>query len=219
MKWDKDRLLVSEIWPEYEGPSDSFSANRGDSMANTSRCEHLFQILKSSAIALDQFITYKGYVRHPSEHMPLDWRETDSPSDQCLPFYIAANTFKKDEMFARIKKAGWKTGNGDLVSPIFFAVLKDSTWMLNLALVGQLAIFKLPIRWSDSKHSLELSANSSADVLNWFHASCMASPWVRKLVSKDWIKEKITAYFKDEPNSSWLVELYKQAIDIVYKGA
>ncbi len=120
-------------------------------------------------------------------------------------------------MSRRIASNGWRTGNGDLVSLIFFAILADCTWLLNLALVGQLGIFKLPIRWSDSKHNLELSANSSADVLNWFHASIQASPWVRKLVSASWLMGKIKDYFKDEPNNQWVIDSYEQVVILYYK--
>lgn len=213
---DENGLLVSEIWPDT---TDEYKvANRGDSMANSARADHLFGLLNHPMkINLTPFVTVDGYVRHPSPLMPKDWCETDSPTDQCLPFYIAGTIEQKIEMRYRIKKANWRTGNGDLVSPIFAAIITHNTFMLNIFLAAQVLIFKLPVRWSDSKHNFELSANSSGDVLNWFHAVAYgASSWVRKLVTKDWLKKKIADYFADEPNSIWLVDLYNQAIDKIY---
>jgi hypothetical protein len=110
----------------------------------------------------------------------------------------------------------WCTGNGDLLTPAYYAIVIGSKWKLNIALAVQALLFKFPWRWSDEKKKLERSKGSSCDWLNFFHAAKCASPWVLKLVSKETLYNKIKAYYLEgsdfEPNAEWLVELYRKAI-------
>lgn len=216
MRIDEYGVLVSEIWPDT---GDGWAANRGDSMANTARWFHLKWLVDgdSETRVLENFITEKGYVRHPSPQMPDDWKESDIPTDQCLPLFLGFRGHGKFVMLDRIRKAGWRTGNGDLVSPAFYAILTDRAWLLGLALAAQLLIFRLPVRWSDSKRNLELSANSSADVLNFIHALLSTKSIVNKFVDKLWLMEKIQSYFRNEPNSEFLIDFYRRAIWVVLR--
>ena len=213
MRLDENDVLVSEIYPDDTG----FIPNRGDSMANTSRWVHLETILRISAThhQLAQFVSPTGYLRHPSKIMPKDWCESDSSTDQCLPFYIAARYDESQQMYDRIKAAGWRTGNGDLISPLFYAILNNSQWKIDLCILGQIALFSIPYRWSDSKKWFESSKDSSADFLNWFHCLPLASSWVKKLINKNHVRAKIQMYFFGEPRVYWLLDLYDKAIEKV----
>lgn len=209
MKRDNLGLLVSEIWPD-EGRG--FYSNRGDSMANTSRLFHLYDILcKPRDPVMSHFISPTGYLRHPSDQMPLDWRESDSSTDQCLPFYIAAETTLQKQMFERIKSWHWRTGNGDLVSPTFYGILAKSKWITDISLAGQALISCAPIRWNDEKKRLTWEPNASGDLLNWFHAAAYTKSWALKLISRERFMSAVGRYFQNEPNSQWLVDLYIEA--------
>ncbi len=210
MRIDENGVLVSEIWRDTDRAG--WCANRGDSLANTSRwC----LLLNEQRNCLPGFRTGEGYLRHPSPMMPDAWKETDIPTDQLLPYFLASHKDYQTEIILRIKHNGWRTGNGDYVSPMFWAVLHNQRWALNIALIAQLAIFSIPIRWSDSKKWFESSKDSTADVLNWFHCLPLASQWVRRQVNKDHARQKIHAYYSNEPNSGWLLDLYDQAIEKV----
>ena len=196
-------------------------SNMGDSCAETARLAHLNQRLGWPYNEnLDKFRTDIGYVRHPSPELPLDWRESDFSSDQALPLYLAYRSiryqFYAEEMKETIKRAGWRTGNGTLVNPLFFSLLVGKRWLINLAVAGQSLIFKIPFRWSDSKKKFESTSEASGDYLNWFHASLYASPWARRLVPPSVMIQKLEHYYRNEPNSKELINLYKRVIEKEY---
>jgi hypothetical protein len=215
MKQDETGLLVSEIY------QDGVPANLGDSMANTARMIHLAQLhmpsedYRGAVKLLKQFRTEKGYVRHPSPNLPVEWRENDTSSDQMLPWYIITKSVAPElasEMRQRVKASYFRSGNGGIVAPVFFAILIDSKILLNIFLSLQVVLFKVPWRWNDEKKSLEKSEGSTCDYLNWFHASRLASPWVQRLISKETLNKKILSYYETEPNSEWLTEVYSEVI-------
>lgn len=213
MRFDEYGLILSG--------ADSSPADMGDSAAESSRYVHLKQqINETPPIVLSFFRTETGYVRHPSPLLPADWRESDFSSDQALPLFLAMRNTRyqlgSDEMYRRIKEAGWRTGNGNLVSPMFYSLLTNSKTLLNLTIIAQALIFKIPFRWSDSKRKFETSEDASGDYLNFFHASLYASKWARWFVSKATLVAKIEHYYRNEPNSADLVNLYKQVIDLKY---
>lgn len=207
MKYDDYGTLVMEHV--------DFPGSVGDSCAETARYRHLIMCaghpLKLEP--LDKFITDKGYIRHPDS----PWREDDFSSDQALPLYLALRKFehvspRAEEMRNRIKSAGWKTGNGDLISPLFFALLVKNDTLLFLALLAQALIFKIPWRWNDEKRTIESSEGSSCDYLNWFHAALYINPRYRRwMVSDAKLISMVEHYYKNEPNSGWVVNAYKEA--------
>jgi hypothetical protein len=208
MKIDEFGCLVME----HSSPE----GNLGDSCAETGRLEHMLMVLgEPSQCSMFPFLTDKGYVRHPN----AIWREDDFSSDQALPFYLVTkNRPLGIQMHQRIQAAGWKTGNGTFVSPGFYALLKDSQFLINQTLAAQALIFKFPWRWSDSKKWFEKSEGSSADYLNWIHAAAYAYPWVRNMIPKQRLKDKVIDYYDSEPYSIWVVELYERFIDLHFQG-
>lgn len=198
-------------------------AGLADSCAETSREERLMQILGITPTTerLLNFITPLGYVRHPSPTLPIDWRENDFSSDQALPLYLAlryARMSEADVMKAKIKANHWRTGNGDLVSPYFFAALIDSVLLMSIVcLIGAL-VFTFPFRWSDSKKAFESSANATGDYLNYFHCLPFTYSWVRRTIDAQRLMEKIRTYYLFEADSDALLRLYAQAIAKVCNG-
>lgn len=211
MKSDSFGCLISE--------QGDYPSNLGDSCAETCRALHMRHWLKAYTIipflSYYKFITESGYVRHPNA--PHDWREDDFTSDQALPLFVFLKASHSEDlklqMISRIRENNWKTGNGDLVTPIFFSLLIESKWLLNFCLIIQTLLFKLPFRWSDSKKKFESMENMSGDYLNFIHASAYASPIVRKLISQTKLKDRVRHYYKDEPNCAWLIALYDEFIE------
>lgn len=188
----------------------------GDSMAETGRLEHLDYLLRNNDRNLDLsfFRTEKGYIRHTD--IPEDWKETDSTSDQCLPWYLACINTHNDlakEMKQRIKRDRYRTGNGDLINPMFFAILIENRFLLSLFVALQALLFKVIYRWNDEKNKFEESEGSTCDYINWIHCAIYTYPIVRNMVSKTILKEKVKSYYAIEPNCLWLIELYNRVID------
>lgn len=211
---DSYRTLQSEIG--------TYPGNIGDSCANTSRYKHAKTRLNEPVNDVDlwAFATPAGAVRHPNAPEKDDkgesWRETDFSCDQAEPWLLAA--MASDPYLASLIKDyiihnGYRTGNGDLVSPGMFAIVKGWKWLLNLSLVGQVIIFKIPVRWNDGQKKFEDSRDDSADYLNFIHCAIESDAWVRRLIKKSVLKQKIRDYFKDEPNNQWLIDLYDRLID------
>jgi len=203
--------LISETSP-YPG-------SIGDSVHNSARELHLRallgeQISDNQRAMLIRFRTEIGYIRHWTA--PVDWMESDMTSDGLTPLllaYDACGMFSiASEMRTRIASAGYRSGNGQLITPALYALVKESKWLLNLAVIGQIAIFAMPLRWDDGQKKITWSGSSSCDWLNFCHCLLVASPWVSKLVSREKIITKIESYYSTEPNSDWLVDLYKRAI-------
>jgi len=215
MKIDSYKTLVRE--------QNSYPGSIGDSCCDTSEYAHLKAMLDESSdeVDLHAFVTPKGFLRHPTapekDENGDSWREDDFTTDQGLPLFLAS-VAKRDfalpiSIYMRIKEAGWRTGNGDLVSLSFFAALSAKQWLINLCTVGQVLLFQLPWRWSDSKRQIESSTTSSSDYLSWFHLALHAHPLCRRLISKKTLKAKVQVYYAPEPNNEMIVLLYDRVID------
>ena len=220
MKIDELGCLVSETC-DYPG-------NIGDSCAETSRYAVL---TPSTAVKLDQFRSATGYLRHPNapDGPPVSlnsWRESDFSGDQATPLLMAydlQNESLASEMRTRLKST-FKTGNGNLIQPGLFCLIFKLDMLLAFTLLVQAAIFLFPYRWSDSTKSFEKSEGSSADYLNWLvclsylHRKGSASlvRIVRGTVSASVLTTEITSYYKNEPNSDWLIQAYSSAISDIY---
>jgi hypothetical protein len=208
MKIDKYKTLVMQQNPEGD------PGNGGDSCSESSRYLHLKMLLGDYLMDVDltQFITSIGYIRHPE----TPWRENDMSVDQLLPLYLALKRYdpaRTSELEARVRTNGYRVGNGNLVSPGFFAALKDSKLLINIATIGQALLFKLPYRYNDETKRLEKMVSSSADYLNYIHLGVYASKCCRKLVNKEKLKERIRHYYKPEPNCQFLIDLYDQVLE------
>ena len=214
MKLDSYKTLVMEhcSWP----------GNIGDSCAESSRYKHLADLMGESDLGIDlfQFVTDKGFVRHSTAPEKDDkgnsWRESDFSSDQATPLFLGANSYLnniKETLRHTISKNGWKTGNGDFVTPTLFSFLKNSNIGINLTTAIQALLFRFKYRWSDENNKFEENEESSAEYLNWIQEAIYCNKFVRKLVPKEILKKKIRSYYAIEPNVQFLIDLYDKAID------
>lgn len=224
MKIDYRKTLIREQNP----PTDP--ARLGDSCFETSSYLNGRFLLGDYDFVVDltQFVTPIGTIRHPDAPFADDkgesWREDDMTTDNELPLYMASKkagmsqtSFIKNKAVSR----GYRTGNGNLVSPGYFAELMDWQWLRVICLVVQLLIFKFPIRWGDSseepwyklwKH-IELNKSSCDGYVQWMQIATQAPRWVRLLISKETLKLKIRMYYAKEPNSQWIIDVLDQVID------
>ncbi len=207
MKLDDYKTMVMEQCP--------WPGNIGDSCAETSRYAHLKLLLGDDIddVNLNCFVTTRGYIRHPTA--PDAWRERDFSSDQALPLFLAFSLFdakQAQKMKYRMEDYKWRTGNGNLVSPLLYALLNESQFLLKLFVVIQALLFAFPTRWSDSKNQFESSIDSSCDYINYIHCTVKV-PRHYQLVHLDFLKEKVRQYYHNEPNSEFLIELYDKVID------
>lgn len=205
-----------------------FPGSVGDSAAETGRFWTLlmFVIGTNAHPNLQPFVTKKGILRHPES----PWREDDTSGDQVSPLLAATSILQPivaDQILNHIYDAKYRTGNGNLISPGLFAMMRrcrnlKMLWISDLAIVGQALLMKLPVRWSDSKKALEWVGNSSADYLNFInflvHAeSKKNSSWpcwlAKKLISKKKMVERVKSYYEPEPNCDQILDLYARAIE------
>lgn len=190
--------------------------NLGDSCAETARYAHLKMLLGDyvADYDLNQFITPLGFVRHPNSI----WREDDMSSDQMLPLLLAIRRNEDArQLIIHSRLSNYHTGNGDIVSPGLFAELVDSQTLRTLFLLGQLLLWKLPYRWSDSKNMFEANEESSADYLNFIHIAVYAPRWLRKRIGPSKLMFKVRDYYFLEHTTLWIQVLYNQ-VCITYFG-
>jgi hypothetical protein len=208
MYFDSEQAIVMEQNP----PGDP--GNLGDSMAETCR----YQLIDGTTGQLLEFTvrnfrTRTGYVRHPES----PWREDDMSGDNLLPFYILHGTlgssFIADEVEERIKDAGWRTGNGKLISLQFAAVMARrrgyQSSLTDLPLLAQALWLRL-FSWTYS--------DGVADHLNHYHAlkharvygDTLAAKLARLITPHKYIMKHIRTYYAKEPNSHWVVDTYQR---------
>lgn len=223
MKLDEYLTIVSE--EHDDSTEDGFQGNRGESMAMTSRLADL-QIVALEwydpkiKVDLMQFVTPLGTIRHPLSK----WRENDESSDQLIALYmVLRKNGKSAPVRNRLIANGWRTGNGDLISPSFYCLIKKRWTMLSITMYAQYLIMtKLPYRWNEersnqNKWPIEKSSESSADFVNFIHLLYYAKPWLKKRVDAKLLKEKVRHYFSREPNVDFVIHLYDQFIDEVLR--
>lgn len=204
----------------------SYPGNIGDSCAETCRYFHINRNATLGEVeAIRNFRTDTGYIRHPDA--PVDWREKDFSSDQATPLYLS---FVKYDLYdyalefeSRVRAAGWRTGNGDILPLIWITIFRRAhnkqTWASDIPLLLQsLTLRFLPFRWNDERKTVESTADSSSDWINHFHVLFQAaqSPtWISKLARlitpHNLIMGKVRHYYNIEPNVQFLLYAYETA--------
>lgn len=209
----EDGEVISEIWPQNS------PGNYGNAMAETGRYAHLIMWAgcgPKAPIDLLGFRGIVGYYESKSSFCPAWWVVS---SDQCIPWYLAvkrSSLWLAQEMEQRIKENGYRTDDGNIATPPLIALISHSQLLLNIVVLIQALLFKLPYRWDDGQKKFVPMKDSSADYLNWFHCALYCPKWIRKCVSKDTLIAKIQDYYKPEPNNDWVIELYKLVIEMRY---
>lgn len=197
----------------------AFPGNIGDSCAESARYAILTQ---DGKINLAAFVTDKGVIRHPTS----PWGPEDVSSDQVMPLLAASSVLQPllaNRIVDQIKKAGYKTGNGNYINPGLYATIRRHEnrpwlWMSDLAILGQALLFKLPLRWDENKKRLVKNEDVS-DYLNYTiflkHAELKKSmTWPCKLAlfltGKKQVLPAVQKYYSPEPNNSMILDAYNK---------
>jgi hypothetical protein len=181
------------------------------------------------------FVTDLGVLRYPTS----PWRESDTSDDQVSPL-IAAVTLTNISLAVKVINqvvfAGWKIGNGQLIHPTSYAQIKraQGSWcqsLWDLAILSQALIMALPFAFSPNATInpstwFVSSAGQTADYLNFINALAFArttdtftiSCWLAtKIISLEKALAKVESYYKPEPNSQWLIDIYSAALAKIWQ--
>lgn len=199
MKFDDSGLVITnESWPGCAG----------DSCAETSR----FYILTGKSMPVDLFRDGDGFVRHPSLASLDGWDRRDFSNDQALPMILATG----------IRRSWWRIpGTRTIVSPGVWLAVRGHWRSLGVVNAVQGLILKFPYRWSDDDRlkgklwKFVRSDDSSADFLNLacIHVG-LKSMGIRSRIFHEpvAVMEKISHYYRNQPDHEWLVKLYFRAL-------
>lgn len=221
MRIDQYKTVIREQYAPGE-PGD-----RGDSCADTARLKVLSPEL---GVDLTHFRTMKGYIRH--EETPEDWKETDFTSDQATPLLMAYDLYAEYshlaiEMRTRLS-ATYNTGNGDVVSPGLFFLVKKDFHLLGLTALLQAFLFLVPLRWSDAENLKWWQrfqwGGDDGDYLNWIVT--LEYLWTRwdirwpthlcyRMRSPARAFKKAFNYHIPQPKSDWVMDIYSKHLDEV----
>lgn len=180
-------MIVVNGMIEMEQNEPGSLAAVGDSCAETGRAI----ILGYPGLYMGAFITSKGFIRHPRCSGVPQWDEADFSNDQLLPLMMA--THGTDVGLFRIK--GTKT---------------------LLSLGAQLIKYRAFALLAKVNYVQSLLAPSPADCLNMV----IIHVYLRKLgvasklaMTTEKLMSQIEAYYRPEPQSQWLVDLYRAALN------
>ena len=205
----------------------------GDSCAETGRLIVLEPTtFKTHRLRLENFITDKGFIRHPN--VPEDWKETDFTSDQAL-YLLLASYLVAPQVFETVAdriKFTDTTAPDKIVSPdVFFATRK--MWnMLAVCAVVQMAINMIPIRWSDAEDRtgfwkywrFEWNNKSTVSYMTTFvimtFLKRVSVTWPLWIFPREKYLAKAKAYYQQpdlkpeqrEPNTAWFTAFYDLAL-------
>lgn len=203
---DEKSLMISETSP--------WPGSIGDSCANTARSEVL---IPKDCEKLNYFFTATGCVRHPTA--PDGWREDDFSVDQLFPLFMACEAPQQSKL---LKQFSTRAGNGQLLSPVAWAIMHEWFKLANIFLWTQLNIlFKFPFRYSDADglkwyQRVERTNLASADWLNWFCA-CVYLKRKGQLhidVPVERVSNKVFDYFVNEPRNIAVLQDYEEAFKL-----
>lgn len=118
---------------------------------------------ETMAFALSYFYTSKGHEYHPKvnhkifltpdgtiRHPKYNEGVKDQTEDQEMLLFVFCKTTGNDEDAKFIMKqcSDWRTGNGNLISPAYWAEIKDWMWLRCLCQLAQAIFFLFPY-WND----------------------------------------------------------------------
>lgn len=222
---------------------DGYPGDIGDSCADTARLFVLdpLTLFYDHLLNLDVFWTPRGYVRHPlapeRDEKGESWREEDFSSDQALPLLLAyevSRNILRTNLANRLRIAGWRTGDGNLVSPGLYALSKfvlsrDRVWLHVLGLINlvQALLFLVHVRWSDDeRHTgwrrIQWGGNEG-DYLNWHVINdflwLTGVYWPLAICYRIWtprtVYAKVKAYYASQPNHEWYLAPWRQSLNAI----
>ena len=218
---------------------DTFPGSVGDSCAETGRMMLLCYILNilHKPVNLQLLVTPQGVVRYPSP--PSPWGPSDTSADQVAPLLAICSLQEPElaqQILDQITNNGFRTGNGEVANPCLLAQMvraEGHSWrqqIYDISILIQALLLKLPFAWNPNATLNPLtwfvsSANQSANYLNFINFLGFArakknftlSCWLAsKIISSDKALAEVQAYYKPEPNSQWILDMYAAALPKIW---
>lgn len=215
-KYDTEGCLIREKYL----PEDAWG-NLGDSCAETARAYVLGHREPSV-----NFMRFKGpttgFVRHPKLSEVHGWDEQDFTGDQFVALWLAFYLeHGAPPPYPIVDVRLWKVPATDKwLTPAAWALVRGHYRLLNLCNIVQGWLFNFSHRWNDEGH-LEPSAGKVQDWLNYICIYVLlrnSSKWAT--LNQDVIRciDAVETYYlrgdDKEPNSQWIVDLYKKALGV-----
>jgi hypothetical protein len=215
-----------------------FPGSVGDGCAESSRYVTLCEFLNQNSfpqVNLARLVTLAGVVRYPCP--PSPWAASDTSGDQVAPLIAATSLTQPslaDTIISQIVTNKYCTGNGKLINPGLYANVKRHQgshvqWLWDLSILGQALIFKLPFAWNPNatwnpKSWLISSSGQTSGYLNWTNAlafaRCKSWTWpcwlATKIIGKTQVMAAVQSYYRPEPNSAWMLNIYEQAFNKIW---
>lgn len=200
MKFDEMNCLIRETAPP---------GCYGDSLAETAR--HAI-LVPDAPTNFTQFITEKGFLRHPLS----PWREDDTSADQLLPLVLAINLRRGTPWRA----SWWRIpGTNTIIPPGLWFAIRGHWRMLERANQFQGLLLRFPYRIGDGL-KIEKSAGQVQDYLNMIcihlFLKQINEPTTLPRPVDECLRAIETYYLNGpdaEPNSEWIVETYRRELD------
>lgn len=221
-----------------------FPGSVGDTAAECGRYVTLCSLLGTTSTAipnvnpasLSHLVTPQGVVRYPSP--PSPWPASDTSSDQVAPLLASCaltQPLLTNTIISQIKANGYKTGNNNFIELGLLSNMKRAEkawfqWLWDLPILGQAMLLKLPIAWNPNATKNPLtwiisSKNQTSGYLNFVNALAFARQtrwtitcWLAtEIISEDKVWKNIRSYYQTEPNVSWLMNTYAQALPKIWK--
>jgi hypothetical protein len=165
----------------------------GDSMAETYRHDVLDWFSDNNVRMPTEFVTDKGFLRHPSLAGKAEWDEADMSNDNLLPMLLCCDFVDPGFPFIR----GTRT------------LLSLGCILIKLKMFRALNVINIVQGWLLPGPDKDESADylNFAIIYIWLKRT---GRWATLSVSPDLVMAKVRSYYKPEPNSDWIVELYRR---------
>lgn len=215
-RYDELKCLIRERYL----PEDAWG-NLGDSAAETARAYVLGHIEPGV-----DFMRFKGpttgFVRHPKLAQVYGWDEQDFTGDQFVALWMAFYLENgPPPPYPTVDVRLWKVPATDKwLTPAAWCLVRGHHRALNVLNMVQGLLFKFSFRWNDEGH-LE---SSKGKVQDWLNYICIyvflkrINAWAT--LNQDVFKciDAVETYYLrgdgKEPNSQWIVDLYKKALGV-----
>lgn len=202
MRYDDLGTLIREFHAEGE------PGNYGDSAAETARIKIL-----GGFGNLNSFVRVGGFVRH--KRVEDLWGISDFSGDQFVPFFMASKLAAPHMPVIHV--AGNETkipGTETYLTPAAWFLIRGHYRLLNLANIAQGYLLKLPYRIADGGR-LERHEGQVQDYLNLICITIfLRKMGVKARLPRPWDEcfVAVKKYYETEPNSDWIVDLYRKAL-------
>lgn len=180
-----------------------------------------FRIKKNVHPMIDEnqfFLSTGQPIRHPFSIWP------ESTQDQELPLFLYVRELGQFDrchtMRELVRARGWRTSNGKMITPAYYAELNSIAWLRCLCQFVQVIFFWFPFYWNDGKFQkgewpIGNNWKRTDGYLQWKLIAHL-TPWpFNSLVRKKTLREKIAGYYEPEIVAGGNVEVTREVLKVL----